>query len=350
MGDCSLIRFFKMLKKWEILPKLVSCGGLRRLLVRLGQEYPSSDHSARRSAAATAIGAVQMLWTAEAVEDLKRLALQGKSASHISVALGVGSRKRGHRQGKPDRNQTERRGRLRAREGPASRASAQMGGADHSLPGRRATLRRRRRSRSPGLAGGTAGRRERALASSRSERCDGCGWRTFVTPPAGGRWAIRGAGILPIAGSRQSEASPIAPAIAKMAYRSSHARPIARERQGLRAIGEFMAAVVMRGATLGADLPLRLREHADETRSVRARFAPSRSGLDEEGAGSRPRALWSQRSAGHTQNRIVGSSLNSSPAQVSTEKANRPSEASAVPTAATAARGRRYKRAHPRRR
>jgi GcrA cell cycle regulator len=33
-----------------------------------------------------------MLWTAEAVEDLKRLALQGKSASHISAALGVGSR------------------------------------------------------------------------------------------------------------------------------------------------------------------------------------------------------------------------------------------------------------------
>ncbi len=33
-----------------------------------------------------------MLWTAEAVEDLKKLALQGKSASHISVALGVGSR------------------------------------------------------------------------------------------------------------------------------------------------------------------------------------------------------------------------------------------------------------------
>ena len=33
-----------------------------------------------------------MLWTAEAVEDLKRLALEGKSASHISATLGVGSR------------------------------------------------------------------------------------------------------------------------------------------------------------------------------------------------------------------------------------------------------------------
>ncbi len=33
-----------------------------------------------------------MLWTAEAVEDLKKLALEGKSASHIAAALGVGSR------------------------------------------------------------------------------------------------------------------------------------------------------------------------------------------------------------------------------------------------------------------
>ncbi len=33
-----------------------------------------------------------MLWTAEAVEDLKRLALAGKSASHIAAELGVGSR------------------------------------------------------------------------------------------------------------------------------------------------------------------------------------------------------------------------------------------------------------------
>jgi GcrA cell cycle regulator len=33
-----------------------------------------------------------MLWTVEAVEDLKKLALEGRSASHISAALGVGSR------------------------------------------------------------------------------------------------------------------------------------------------------------------------------------------------------------------------------------------------------------------
>jgi GcrA cell cycle regulator len=33
-----------------------------------------------------------MLWTAEAVEDLKKLALAGKSASHIAAALGAASR------------------------------------------------------------------------------------------------------------------------------------------------------------------------------------------------------------------------------------------------------------------
>ena len=33
-----------------------------------------------------------MLWTAEAVEDLKKLALEGKSAAGIAAALGVGSR------------------------------------------------------------------------------------------------------------------------------------------------------------------------------------------------------------------------------------------------------------------
>jgi len=35
---------------------------------------------------------MQMLWTAEAVEHLKRLALEGKSASSIAAALGVESR------------------------------------------------------------------------------------------------------------------------------------------------------------------------------------------------------------------------------------------------------------------
>src|ERR1700689_1108925 len=45
---------------------------------------------------------------------------------------------------------------------------------------------------------------------------------------------------------------------------------------------EFMAPVVRRRATLRADLPLRLPKYADQTGRVRARFAPGRSGLDEQ--------------------------------------------------------------------
>ncbi len=38
------------------------------------------------------MGAVRMLWTDEAVENLKRLALEGRSASVIAAALGAASR------------------------------------------------------------------------------------------------------------------------------------------------------------------------------------------------------------------------------------------------------------------
>src|SRR5271165_2710284 len=39
-----------------------------------------------------AIGVMRMLWTDEAIEDLKRLALEGRSASAIAAALGAASR------------------------------------------------------------------------------------------------------------------------------------------------------------------------------------------------------------------------------------------------------------------
>jgi hypothetical protein len=67
--------------------------------------------------------------------------------------------KRRHWQGEPDRDQTQRRrGRLCAREGHTPRGSAPMGdSALHSAQHRRTTLRRCRRSRSPGLAGGREG-------------------------------------------------------------------------------------------------------------------------------------------------------------------------------------------------
>ena len=99
-----------------------------------------------------------MLWTAEAVEDLKKLALEGKSASHISAALGVGVPKRGHRQGEPDRDQTWRR-RARPRNTQAARGSPSMG--ERSLPpARRPPITAPKSpacARSPGQAGGGEG-------------------------------------------------------------------------------------------------------------------------------------------------------------------------------------------------
>jgi GcrA cell cycle regulator len=91
MGDCSLIRFFKMLKKLEILPKSGAAEvvtSLRPARTRISTVRPFRA-ALRRS---DSDWSTRMLWTAEAVEDLKKLALEGKSASHISAALGVGSR------------------------------------------------------------------------------------------------------------------------------------------------------------------------------------------------------------------------------------------------------------------
>ena len=97
-----------------------------------------------------------MLWTAEAVEDLKKLALEGKSASHISAALGVGSRNAVI--GKASRigiklnggGPGSLRGKAPARAVRSQWASASL----HSAKRRQPWLRRCRRSRSPALAGG----------------------------------------------------------------------------------------------------------------------------------------------------------------------------------------------------
>ena len=103
-----------------------------------------------------------MLWTAEAVEDLKKLALEGKSASHISAALGVGSRNAVIGKASRIGIKLSGGGRLRAREGLRPRGSSPMGdsrittrpNADAQRSGAAA------RSRSPGLAGGRQGGRE----------------------------------------------------------------------------------------------------------------------------------------------------------------------------------------------
>jgi GcrA cell cycle regulator len=66
--------------------------GLRRLWVPLGKEYSPLCHFAGFERRCDSYWSIEMLWTAEIVEDLKKLALAGKSASHIASALGIGSR------------------------------------------------------------------------------------------------------------------------------------------------------------------------------------------------------------------------------------------------------------------
>ena len=180
-----------------------------------------------------------MLWTAEAVEDLKKLALEGKSASHISAALGVGSRNAVI--GKASRIGIKLSGGGRALRDAARAGAARLvpnGRAAHyprpSADARR--LRRRRRlaiSRSRRGTGRAAGR---ALAKPRSERCDGCGSRTFANPPAGGRSAIREAEISPIAGSRRSKGQSYCAGHCRMAYRSPQRATDCAGAAGLRAI------------------------------------------------------------------------------------------------------------------
>ena len=76
-------------------------------------------------------------------------------------------------------------------------------GTQASLPPPPAASRRR-----------TRGGRRGAFAMPRSARCGACVSRTFANPPVGGPSAIRETATSPIAGSRRSEANPIAPVTA----------------------------------------------------------------------------------------------------------------------------------------
>ena len=171
MGDCSLIYFFKMLKELEILPILVECRGRRVSASGLDKNSTFRQFRAayRRS---ENDWSTRMLWTAEAVEDLKKLALAGKSASHISAALGVGSRNAvigkasriGVKLGGGGRGTGNAQGARTA--GPNGRPLPTLGPAPPPTS-----------SAAPSLAISRSGRgRERRrgrLAKSKSERCDG---------------------------------------------------------------------------------------------------------------------------------------------------------------------------------
>jgi GcrA cell cycle regulator len=58
----------------------------------LGKRISLSDRSARLERRSDSYWSMQMQWTAEAIEDLKRLALEGRSAAAIAATLGVASR------------------------------------------------------------------------------------------------------------------------------------------------------------------------------------------------------------------------------------------------------------------
>ena len=178
-----------------------------------------------------------MLWTAEAVEDLKKLALQGKSASHISVALGVGSRN--------------------AVIGKASRIGIKLnGGGGASVRGKAPTRAARlqwapvhttRRNADAQRSGAAAARDPQLLpADGRAAgqsfgvaeigemrrlrfediRESACRWP--LGDPRSGDFAY--CGLTPVGGQSYCAGH------CQMAYRSPRARPVARER-GLRAIG-----------------------------------------------------------------------------------------------------------------
>jgi GcrA cell cycle regulator len=177
-----------------------------------------------------------MLWTAEAVEDLKKLALEGKSASHISAALGVGSRN--------------------AVIGKASRIGIKLSGGGVSARGKGAARAARLQWAPP----------HATRPNADAQRCGAAAARDPQVSPVDGRAAGRSFGVVEIGEMRRLRFEDIRESACRwplgdprsgdfaycgltpvggqsycaghcqMAYRSPQARTIARERQGLRAI------------------------------------------------------------------------------------------------------------------
>ena len=173
-----------------------------------------------------------MLWTPEAIEDLKKLALEGKSASHIAAALGVASRN--------------------AVIGKASRMGVKLGGGERGPGTRRALAGRPQWASAPytrpsahgsdgGLAGDprvkpVEGRAAWALGDAeigemrrlRFEDIREFACRWPLGDPRSGEFAY--CGLTPAKGQSYCAGH------CRMAYRPPQARQSARERQGLRAI------------------------------------------------------------------------------------------------------------------
>jgi GcrA cell cycle regulator len=175
-----------------------------------------------------------MLWTAEAVEDLKKLALAGKSASHIAAALGVASRNavigKASRIGVKLGGGGRGPGTLKARAGRPQWASApytRPGAVDHrsdvALVGDPRVKPAERRA---AWALGEADIGEMRRVRFEEIREFACRWP--LGDPRSGEFAY--CGLTPAKGQSYCAGH------CRMAYRPPQARQSARERQGLRAL------------------------------------------------------------------------------------------------------------------
>jgi GcrA cell cycle regulator len=174
-----------------------------------------------------------MLWTAEAVEDLKRLAHEGRSASHIAAALGVGSRNAVI--GKASRIGIKLSGgggrAASSHAAPARAGRSQWAAVPHSQPnpeeqGAAARGLAPRQGRAPAWAHGEADIGEMRRLRFEDIRESACRWP--LGDPRSGDFAY--CGLTPADGQSYCAGH------CRMAYRPPHARPLARERQGFRAI------------------------------------------------------------------------------------------------------------------
>jgi GcrA cell cycle regulator len=173
-----------------------------------------------------------MQWTAEAVEDLKKLALEGKSASHIAAALGVGSRNAVI--GKASRigvtlsgggggPRKARAGRPQWASAPYTRPGANTHGSDGALVG---DLEVRSGEVRAAWALGEVEIGEMRRLRFEDIREFACRWP--LGDPRSGEFAY--CGLTPAKGQSYCAGH------CRMAYRPPQARQSARERQGLRAI------------------------------------------------------------------------------------------------------------------
>jgi GcrA cell cycle regulator len=175
-----------------------------------------------------------MLWTAEAIEDLKKLALEGKSASHISAALGVGSRNAVIGKASRIGIKLNGGGGASVRGNGAPRAARPQWATGHTArPNADAQRFRAAAARDPQLLPGDGRAAARSfgvaeIGEMRRLRLEdiresACRWP--LGDPRSGDFAY--CGLTPVGGQSYCAGH------CQMAYRSPHARSIARERRAI---------------------------------------------------------------------------------------------------------------------